>query len=45
MVESAEDIVVPPRWEREASECRLDDFTRAVGAEEPTVAIGVKAFI
>lgn len=35
VVESAEDVVVPSRRETETKEHRLDDFTCAVGAEEP----------
>src|SRR6266516_62827 len=35
IVESAEDVVVPPWREREASEERLDDFAGPVGAKEP----------
>src|SRR5205807_6048555 len=34
IIESAEDVVVPPRREREAKEDWLDDFASAVGAKE-----------
>src|SRR5207248_953399 len=35
MVKGAEDVVVPARGKRESDKFRLDDFARAVGAEEP----------
>src|SRR5262249_28371350 len=35
IVESAEDVVVPSWWEREANEYRLDNFAGAVRAKEP----------
>jgi hypothetical protein len=35
VIECTEDIVVPPRWEREAKEDRLDDVAGAVGTKEP----------
>src|SRR5947208_1597666 len=35
IVQSAEDVVVPARWERKMQENRLDDFAGAVGAKEP----------
>src|SRR5207302_8727614 len=35
VVQIAKNVVVPPWWERETQENRLDDFTRAVRAKEP----------
>jgi hypothetical protein len=35
IVERAEDVVVPARWEGELKENRLDDFARAMRAKQP----------
>ena len=34
VVESSQDVVVPPRWERKTFELRFDDFAGTVGAKE-----------
>lgn len=37
VVESAQNVVMPPRWEGEPKKNRLDDGTGAMGAEQPVL--------